>query len=63
MEVHTVRADNVLQLAQSFRDRVTKTGDARYNHIMLLTAIELEVLAERLLRRRCTEPEPCDYVS
>jgi hypothetical protein len=63
MDVYTVRADNVLQIAQTFRSQAAETSDLIYHHMMLRTAAELEELAETLLGRRCFEPDKSDYVS
>ncbi len=52
MSLQTVRADEVLQLAQNFRLRAAEAADTVYHPMMMRTAVELEELAEMIMRSR-----------
>ena len=48
MPPKSVRAVEVLQVAEKFRVRAAETQNTAYHHLMLQTARELEDQAERL---------------
>ena len=48
MELQSIRADEVHQLAQRFRLRAIEAEDSLYHRLMLRTAVELEELAGTL---------------
>jgi hypothetical protein len=48
MELPTIHAAEVLQIARDFRARAAEAGDTLYRHLMLRTAIELEERAATL---------------
>lgn len=51
MELQSVRINEVLEIAQSFRRRAAEALDTHYHSLMLRTAMELEELAAALLNR------------
>lgn len=55
MTLHSVRADDVLQLAHDFRLRAAEAEDTVYYRLMLRTAAELEELADDLSRKKSSE--------
>jgi hypothetical protein len=55
MTFHSVRADDVLQLAHDFRQRAAETEDTTYYCLMLRTAAELEELADNLANKKDSE--------
>jgi hypothetical protein len=55
MTFHSVRADDVLQLAHDFRLRAAEAEDTIYHRLMLRTAAELEELADNLARKKGSE--------
>ena len=55
MELQTMRADEVHELAQRFRLRATEAEDVVYHRLMLRTAVELEELAGSLSARNGSE--------
>lgn len=50
MNAKAAKAAEVLQLAESFRQRAAEAGDALYHRLMLRTALDLEEFAESLVR-------------
>ena len=48
MPLKSVRAVEILQVAEKFRIRAAETQNTDYHHMMLRTALELEDQAERL---------------
>ncbi len=55
MTFHSVRADDVLQLAHDFRLKAAEAEDTVYHRLMLRTAAELEELADTIARKRGSE--------
>ncbi len=55
MTLHSIRADDVLQLAHDFRLRAAEAEDTIYYRLMLRTAAELEELADNLTHKKGNE--------
>jgi hypothetical protein len=55
MELQTIHAAEVLQIAQDFRARAAEAGDTTYRHLMLRTAMDLEERAATLAKQDGTE--------
>jgi len=55
MELLTIHAAEVLQIAKDFRTRAAEAGDTLYRHLMLRTAAELEERAATLMQQGGTE--------
>jgi len=57
MPLQSVRAADVLHMAENFRRRAAEAAaeNTAYHHLMLRTARELEDLAERLERTNSSE--------
>lgn len=51
MELQSVRVSEMLEVAQSLRQRAAEALDTHYHCLMLRTAIELEELAATLATR------------
>lgn len=51
MALQSVRIDEVLEIAQYFRERAAEALDTHYHCLMLRTAMELEELVAALVRR------------
>ena len=55
MNARAARAAEVLQMAQNFRQRAAETENSLYNSLMLRAALELEELADTIIRPNDSE--------
>ena len=60
MEMLTIHAAEVLQIARDFRARAAEAGDTLYRHLMLRTAMELEERAATLIEQGGSETVPVE---